>query len=68
MISVLILEVDASGMEFIVNRSPGKILSASVPTFEASTRYGHMDVVVQNTGTIPSEYHVQVISLSLIAI
>lgn len=47
------------------NSSPGKILSASVPTFEASTRYGHMDVVVQNTGTIPSEYHVQVISFLL---
>lgn len=43
------------------NRSPGKIISASVPTFEAYTRYGQMEVVVQNTGTIVSLYFIQVI-------
>ncbi|XP_073387331.1 uncharacterized protein [Physcomitrium patens] len=60
MTSVVTLEVEASGMEFFVNRSPGKIISASVPTFEAYTRYGQMEVVVQNTGTIVSLYFIQV--------
>jgi hypothetical protein len=54
--SVVSLELNADQVRYLVNRSPGKILSAVVPTFEAVSRNGNMLVVVQNNGTLTADY------------
>lgn len=54
--SVVSLELNADQIRYLVNRSPGKIVSAVVPTFEAVSRNGNMAVTVQNNGTLVADY------------
>jgi hypothetical protein len=43
-----------------VCRSLGKIVSTTVPSFEAASRTGVMEVVISNTGTVTADYGVSV--------
>ncbi|GAQ85247.1 hypothetical protein KFL_002260030 [Klebsormidium nitens] len=54
--SVVSLELNADEARYLVNRSPGKIVSAVVPTFEAVSRNGNMAITVQNNGTLVADY------------
>lgn len=64
--SVVSLELNADQVRYLVNRSPGKILSAVVPTFEAVSRNGNMLVVVQNNGTLTADYTLTVKSRKMV--
>ncbi|MCO5577152.1 hypothetical protein L7F22_030976 [Adiantum nelumboides] len=50
--SVIMLELNADNVKFLVNRSPGKILSITTPKFEALSRDGAAKIVVSNTGEL----------------
>ncbi|KNC77730.1 hypothetical protein SARC_09814, partial [Sphaeroforma arctica JP610] len=45
-------------------RSPGVIVSANIPNFEAISRDGRLTVTIQNTGTLLSDYNVVVLCTS----
>ncbi|KAG4974876.1 hypothetical protein JHK87_031697 [Glycine soja] len=47
----LVLELSANDVEYVYQRSPGKIISVSVPTFEALTQFGVATITTKNTGS-----------------
>ncbi|KAI5060382.1 hypothetical protein GOP47_0024802 [Adiantum capillus-veneris] len=50
--SIITLELNADNVKFLVNRSPGKILSMTTPKFEALSRDGVAKIVVSNVGEL----------------
>nr|AKS04555.1 HAP2-like protein [Malawimonas californiana] len=58
--SMLTLELAADNIQFVTNLSPGKIVSAQVPSFESLSLGGTLTVVIRNTGTINADYSVTV--------
>jgi hypothetical protein len=44
-------------------RSPGKILSVSIPTFEALTQFGVATITTKNTGEVEASYSLTVLLL-----
>lgn len=45
---------------FLFSRSPGKIISVSVPTFEALTQFGVATITTKNTGEVEASYSLTV--------
>ncbi|XP_010538793.1 PREDICTED: protein HAPLESS 2 isoform X2 [Tarenaya hassleriana] len=52
----LMIELSADDIEYVFQRSPGKILSIAIPTFEALTQFGVAAVTTKNTGEIEASY------------
>ncbi|KAL2990465.1 hypothetical protein AAZX31_11G203400 [Glycine max] len=46
----LVLELSVNDVEYVYQRIPGKIISVSVPTFEALTQFGVATITTKNTG------------------
>lgn len=54
--SNLLIELSADDIEYVYQRSPGKILSVTIPTFEALTQFGTATVTTQNIGEVEASY------------
>ncbi|KAK8483812.1 hypothetical protein V6N13_021606 [Hibiscus sabdariffa] len=54
--SNLLIELRADDIDFVFQRSPGKIMSVTVPTFEALTQFGVATITVTNTGEVETSY------------
>ncbi|RDX98683.1 Protein HAPLESS 2, partial [Mucuna pruriens] len=52
----LVLELSANDVEYVYQRSPGKIISVSVPTFQALTQFGVATITTKNTGEVEASY------------
>ncbi|GMJ03876.1 GENERATIVE CELL-SPECIFIC 1, HAPLESS 2 [Hibiscus trionum] len=52
----LLIELRADDIDFVFQRSPGKIMSVTVPTFEALTQFGVATITVMNTGEVEASY------------
>ncbi|XP_057487000.1 protein HAPLESS 2-like [Actinidia eriantha] len=52
----LLIELSADDIEYVYQRSPGKILSITVPTFEALTQFGTATVTTKNIGEVEASY------------
>ncbi|KAI0495217.1 hypothetical protein KFK09_025367 [Dendrobium nobile] len=52
----LLIELSADDIEYVYQRSPGKILSIRVPTFEALTQFGTAIVTTKNIGKLEASY------------
>ncbi|KAK8950862.1 Protein HAPLESS 2 [Platanthera zijinensis] len=52
----LLIELSADDIEYVYQRSPGKILSINVPTFEALTQFGTAVVTTKNIGQLEASY------------
>lgn len=54
--SNLLIELRADDIEYVYQRSPGKIISVIIPTFEALTQFGVATITTQNTGEVEASY------------
>ncbi|XP_057775732.1 protein HAPLESS 2 isoform X1 [Salvia miltiorrhiza] len=54
--SNLLIELRADDIEYVYQRSPGKILDISVPTFEALTQFGTARITTKNIGEVEASY------------
>ncbi|KAL5727659.1 Transcriptional activator [Ranunculus cassubicifolius] len=54
--SNLLVELSADDIEYVFQRSPGKILSVTVPTFEALTQFGIATITAKNIGKLEASY------------
>ncbi|XP_027364323.1 protein HAPLESS 2-like [Abrus precatorius] len=52
----LVIELSANDVEYVYQRSPGKIISVSIPTFEALTQFGVATITTKNTGEVEASY------------
>ncbi|XAR55039.1 hypothetical protein NMG60_11030415 [Bertholletia excelsa] len=52
----LLIELSADDLEYVYQRSPGKILSIAVPTFEALTQFGTATITTENIGEVEASY------------
>ncbi|OVA14149.1 Generative cell specific-1 [Macleaya cordata] len=52
----LLIELSADDIEYVYQRSPGKILSVTIPTFEALTQFGVATVTTKNIGKLEASY------------
>ncbi|XP_011072209.1 protein HAPLESS 2 [Sesamum indicum] len=52
----LLVELRADDIEYVYQRSPGKILGITVPTFEALTQFGTATVTTKNIGEVEASY------------
>ncbi|KAL6180595.1 hypothetical protein ACLB2K_047256 [Fragaria x ananassa] len=52
----LLIELSADDVEYVYQRSPGKILSINIPTFEALTQFGTATITAKNTGEVEASY------------
>ncbi|ESQ38314.1 hypothetical protein EUTSA_v10028515mg [Eutrema salsugineum] len=52
----LLIELRADDIEYVFQRSPGKILNIAIPTFEALTQFGVAAVTTKNTGEVEASY------------
>ncbi|XP_044948210.1 protein HAPLESS 2 [Hordeum vulgare subsp. vulgare] len=52
----LLIEVSADDINYVYQRSPGKILSINVPTFEALSQVGTAKVTIKNIGKLEASY------------
>ncbi|KAA8522351.1 hypothetical protein F0562_013288 [Nyssa sinensis] len=52
----LLIELSADDIEYVYQRSPGKILSITVPTFEALTQFGTATITTKNVGEVEASY------------
>ncbi|XP_023550534.1 protein HAPLESS 2 [Cucurbita pepo subsp. pepo] len=52
----LVIELRADDVEYVYQRSPGKIMSINIPTFEALTQFGVATVTTKNTGELEASY------------
>ncbi|XP_065850795.1 protein HAPLESS 2-like isoform X2 [Euphorbia lathyris] len=52
----ILLELRADDIEFVFQRSPGKILNVTIPTFEALTQFGVATITAKNTGEVEASY------------
>ncbi|KAG9447958.1 hypothetical protein H6P81_014086 [Aristolochia fimbriata] len=54
----LLIELRADDIEYVYQRSPGKIISVTVPTFEALTQFGTATITTRNIGTLEASYSI----------
>uniref|UniRef100_A0A3Q7HTV9 Generative cell specific-1/HAP2 domain-containing protein n=1 Tax=Solanum lycopersicum TaxID=4081 RepID=A0A3Q7HTV9_SOLLC len=52
----LLIELNADDIEYVYQRSPGKILSITIPTFEALTQFGTATITTKNIGEVEASY------------
>ncbi|XP_068638598.1 protein HAPLESS 2 [Aristolochia californica] len=52
----LLIELSADDIEYVYQRSPGKILSVTIPTFEALTQFGTATITTKNIGKLEASY------------
>ncbi|KAG8662120.1 hypothetical protein MANES_01G066000v8 [Manihot esculenta] len=52
----LLIELSADDIEYVYQRSDGKILNVTIPTFEALTQFGVATITAQNTGKVEASY------------
>ncbi|KAM5572577.1 protein HAPLESS 2 [Rosa sericea] len=52
----LLIELSADDVDYVYQRSPGKILSINIPTFEALTQFGTATITAKNTGEVEASY------------
>ncbi|ONK59192.1 uncharacterized protein A4U43_C08F3930 [Asparagus officinalis] len=52
----LLIELSADDIQYVYQRSPGKIVSINIPTFEALTQFGTATVATKNTGKLEASY------------
>ncbi|XP_057993903.1 protein HAPLESS 2 isoform X2 [Hevea brasiliensis] len=52
----LLIELSADDIEYVYQRSPGKILNVTIPTFEALTQFGVATITTENTGKVEASY------------
>ncbi|XP_058778261.1 protein HAPLESS 2 [Vicia villosa] len=52
----IVIELSANDVDYVYQRSPGKIISVSVPTFEALTQFGLATITTKNTGEVEASY------------
>ncbi|KAG8382288.1 hypothetical protein BUALT_Bualt05G0061200 [Buddleja alternifolia] len=52
----LLVELSADDIEYVYQRSPGKILGITVPTFEALTQFGTATITTKNIGELEASY------------
>ncbi|VVA39947.1 PREDICTED: HAPLESS, partial [Prunus dulcis] len=52
----LMIELSADDVEYVYQRSPGKIVSINGPTFEALTQFGTATITTTNTGEVEASY------------
>ncbi|EPS72015.1 hypothetical protein M569_02742, partial [Genlisea aurea] len=52
----LVVELRADDIEYVYQRSPGKILGITVPNFEALTQFGTATITTKNTGDVEASY------------
>ncbi|XVF52830.1 hypothetical protein PTKIN_Ptkin05aG0050200 [Pterospermum kingtungense] len=52
----LLIELRADDIDYVFQRSPGKIISFTVPTFEALTQFGVATITASNTGEVEASY------------
>ncbi|EXC34107.1 hypothetical protein L484_010565 [Morus notabilis] len=52
----LLIELSADDVEYVYQRSPGKILSINIPTFEALSQFGVATIKTMNTGEVEASY------------
>ncbi|XP_071689578.1 protein HAPLESS 2-like [Rutidosis leptorrhynchoides] len=56
--SNLLLELSADDIQYVYQRSPGNIISITIPTFEALTQFGIAAITANNTGQVEASYSV----------
>ncbi|KAL2551005.1 Protein HAPLESS 2 [Forsythia ovata] len=52
----ILVEFSADDIEFVYQRSPGKILGITIPTFEALTQFGTATITTKNIGELEASY------------
>nr|BAE71142.1 generative cell specific-1 [Lilium longiflorum] len=52
----LLIELRADDIDYVYQRSPGKVLAINIPTFEALTQFGTATVTTKNTGKLEASY------------
>ncbi|XP_038679280.1 protein HAPLESS 2 isoform X2 [Tripterygium wilfordii] len=52
----VLIELTADDIEYVYQRSSGKILSVTIPTFEALTQLGVATITTKNTGDVEASY------------
>ncbi|XP_047341480.1 protein HAPLESS 2 [Impatiens glandulifera] len=52
----LLIELTADDIEYVYQRSPGKIIDIAVPTFEALTQFGTATITTKNIGEVEASY------------
>ncbi|XP_078442377.1 hapless 2 [Wolffia australiana] len=52
----LLIELSADDIEYVYQKSPGKIVNVSIPTFEALTQFGIAKITAQNIGSLEASY------------
>ncbi|KAL8114560.1 hypothetical protein AgCh_021428 [Apium graveolens] len=52
----LLIELTADDIEYVYQRSPGKIVNITVPTFEALTQFGAATITTKNIGEVEASY------------
>ncbi|KAL2544019.1 Protein HAPLESS 2 [Forsythia ovata] len=52
----ILVELSADDIEFVYQRSPGKILGITIPTFEALTQFGTATITTKNIGELEASY------------
>ncbi|KAK1262030.1 Protein HAPLESS 2 [Acorus gramineus] len=52
----LLVELSADDVQYVYQRSPGKILGVSIPTFEALTQFGTATITAKNIGNLEASY------------
>lgn len=60
----LLIELSADDIEYVYQRSPGKIISINVPTFEALSQIGTAQVTTKNIGKLEASYSLTLDCLS----
>ncbi|KAL4570816.1 hypothetical protein LXL04_026479 [Taraxacum kok-saghyz] len=54
--SNLLIELSADDIEYVFQRSPGKIEIITIPTFQALTQFGHATITARNIGEVEASY------------
>ncbi|GBG74789.1 hypothetical protein CBR_g19301 [Chara braunii] len=62
--TLITLELNADDVVFEMNRSPGKIISVFMPSFEAMAAVGLLEVVAMNTGTLTAGFTLRILNCS----
>ncbi|KAF2297738.1 hypothetical protein GH714_002496 [Hevea brasiliensis] len=52
----LLIELCAHDIEYVYQRSPGKILNVTIPTFKALTQFGVATITTENIGKVEASY------------
>ncbi|KAL0876987.1 hypothetical protein Bca101_026692 [Brassica carinata] len=52
----LMIELRADDIEYVFQKSPGKIINIAIPTFEALSQFGVAAVTTKNTGEVEASY------------